>query len=80
MSELSESCVCPCNGRTYVAITTHRKSKSHLYWELQNEMKELKASLTEKDNAILRLQLANERLQELNFFLMEKVKNPSSDE
>ena len=56
------------------SLKSHKKTKGHISWENEKEMRELKKSLTERDNKILALQIKIKRLKELNTSLILRIK------
>lgn len=68
---------CECNNKDYPSsnsLKTHMKTKGHISWEKARELRDLKMSLTEKDNEILALKLKVDRLKELNTVLVLRIK------
>lgn len=68
---------CECNKKEYPSmqsLKSHKKTKGHISWENEKEMRELKKSLTERDNEILALQIKIKRLKELNMSLILRIK------
>ena len=67
---------CDCNNKCYpsqASLKSHKKTKSHKQWEEQNELRELKIKLTEKDNKILSLENKLNSLRELNTHLLNRI-------
>lgn len=68
---------CECNKKEYASLQSlksHKKTKAHISWENEKELRELKKSLTERDNEILELKLKINRLKELNTSLILRIK------
>ena len=68
---------CDCTQRNYKSrsgLAAHRKTKVHMQWEQNSELRMLKVQLTHKDNEIVKLTADKELLQELNLVLVRKIK------
>ena len=68
---------CECNRKEYPSansLKAHQKTKGHTSWINAKEMRELKKSLTERDNEIVSLKLKVDRLKELNTTLILRLK------
>ncbi len=67
--EISESLVCPCNGKLYktkASLKAHRNTLIHKNWELPKEKKTLEVDIN-------RLQIENDHLKRLNILLIERI-------
>ncbi len=74
--QLSLCFTCECNNKSYpsqLSLKNHQKTKSHQQWMGINELKQLKVSLTEKENVILKLNLDIQNLKELNNLLIKRT-------
>ena len=56
-------------------MAAHKKTKVHVQWEQNSELRNLKIEMTKRDNEIVRLQSDKELLQELNLVLVRKIKD-----
>lgn len=56
-----------------MSLKNHQKTKGHKQWEEANELKQLKISLTEKENKILKLENDIESLIDLNNLLIQRL-------
>lgn len=68
---------CECNAKEYPtssSLKAHQKTKGHVNWENKKELRDLKKSLTERENEIVSLKLKVERLKELNTTLIMRLK------
>jgi len=75
--EISVQYICPCNKKSYPSkqsLKAHHHTKGHLQWEHENELRNLKITLTEKDNVILLLTNKNSLLRDLNNTLIKRIK------
>ena len=69
---------CECTQRNYKSrsgLAAHKKTKVHVQWEQNSELRNLKIEMTKRDNEIVRLQSDKELLQELNLVLVRKIKD-----
>jgi len=64
--ELSQSLVCPCNGKLYKNLKTHKKSQCHLFWEQNAAQKDTLIKIN-------RLENENGHLRRLNVILVERI-------
>lgn len=74
--EVTQTFICDCNNRNYntkIGLNQHRRTKAHVQWENQKELRELKIDLTKKDNKIMELEIDKKNLQDLNLILMKKI-------
>ena len=74
--EITQTFICDCNNRNYntkIGLNQHRRTKAHVQWENQKELRELKIELTKKDNKIMELEIDKKNLQDLNLILMKKI-------
>ena len=72
---------CECTGKNYKtksALAAHKKTKIHMQWEVQAELRGLKVQLTKRDNKIVGLQADKQALQELNMLLVREVQRARS--
>ena len=63
--EVSPILKCPCNNRLYKnqhCLKAHKKTETHLNYMMKQELKDLKVTLTQKDNIILQ---QNTRIEDL---------------
>ena len=61
---LVEDLVCRCNGKAYVSLTSlnaHRKTKGHLAWETENELRESLCRSKRFENEISQLKMKHEK-------------------
>ena len=75
--EISVQYTCNCNNKKYPSmqsLNAHKKTKGHLQWENDNELRNLKITLTEKDNEIVGLTNKVNMLRELNTQLLTRIK------
>ena len=75
--EISVQYICPCNKKSYPSrqsLKAHCRTKGHLQWEHEHELRSLKITLTEKDNEILLLTNKNSLLRDLNTTLINRIK------
>ena len=73
---------CECNKKEYPStnsLKAHQKTKGHISWINAKEIRELKKSLTERDNEIVSLKLKIDRLKELNTTLILRFKEDMSE-
>ena len=76
MNSISYSLTCKCNSKTYSSeksYKTHCKTKGHLAWVEQTELKNIKMELTRRDNEITVLKKKNEDLRDLNLILVKRL-------
>lgn len=74
--EVSLCYTCYCNNKNYpsqLSLKNHQKTKGHKQWVETNELKQLKISLTEKDNKILKLEKDIESLIDLNNLFIHRL-------
>lgn len=74
--EVTQTFICECNDRNYntkIGLNQHRRTKAHVQWENQKELRELKIELTKKYNKIMELEVDKKNLQDLNLLLMKKI-------
>lgn len=67
ITKVSTCFQCECNGKMYDSRTKlkqHQKSQSHVAWHTARELRELKITLTRRDNEILKLTTENTFLKE----------------
>ena len=67
---------CECNNKTYPSkqsLNAHKKTKSHRSWEEAGELRELKMTLTHRDNEIVTLKNTINSLKELNTILIKRL-------
>ena len=67
--EISQSLVCPCNGKLYksnASLKAHHRTQCH---QLYEKSKEQKGTLVD----INRLQIENDHLRRLNVLLIERI-------
>ena len=64
--ELSQNLVCPCNGKLYKNLKTHKKSQAHQFWEQNKEQKDINIKINKLENE-------NGHLRRLNILLMERI-------
>lgn len=72
---------CECNQKKYPSessLKAHKKTKGHISWLNTKELRELKMSLTERDNEIVALKLKIKRLLHLNTTLILNMKEDTS--
>lgn len=68
---------CPCNGHSYPsksALQSHYKTKAHVAWTNREELRELKITLTQRDNTISMLRNQVDALRSLNTQLIERIR------
>ena len=68
---------CPCNKKSYPSkqsLKAHQRTKGHLQWDHEHELRSLKITLTEKDNNILFLTNKISLLRDLNNKLIDRIK------
>jgi len=58
--EVAVCSTCPCNGKTYVHLTAHRRTKTHRLWELQGEVRELTIRIKQLENENQRIRVKGE--------------------
>jgi len=76
MNSISYSLTCKCNNKTYSSeksYKNHCKTKGHLAWTEQMELKNIKMELTRRDNEITALKVQNEDLRDLNLILVKRL-------
>jgi len=67
---------CACNNKTYPSkqsLKAHQRTKSHLQWEHEAELRNLKITLTEKDNVIISLNNKLTILRDFNSQLLVRI-------
>ena len=67
--ELSQSLVCPCNGKLYKSTSTlkaHKNSQCHLFWEQNASQKDTLIKINKLENE-------NGHLRRLNIILVERI-------
>ena len=72
---------CDCSNRTYpsnASLKSHQKTKQHIAYMKEKELRELKISLTDRDNTILKLNNTICLLRELNTTILKRLSIESS--
>lgn len=67
VKKLSTAFQCECNGKIYdspAKLKQHQKTNSHIAWVNVRELRELKITLTQRDNEIMKLKNEKEYLRE----------------
>ena len=75
--EITPVYTCPCSNRTYPhrrSLLAHHRTKMHTKWVSENELRDLKISLTKRDNKILTLKNDNRQLMKVNELLLDRIK------
>ena len=65
-----------CNDKTYPSkqsLKAHQRTKGHLQWEHEAELRNLKITLTEKDNTIISLNNKLTILRDFNSQLLVRI-------
>lgn len=69
--------ICPCNNKSYPSkqsLKAHQRTKGHLQWDNEHELRNLKITLTERDNNIVYLNNKVDLLRDLNNKLIDRIK------
>jgi hypothetical protein len=61
------------------SLKLHHKSKSHVSWVQDNELKQLKMTLTERDNQVVSLKTKLISVIELNSILLKRINISESE-
>ena len=70
---LVENKICPCTGKRYKSLKTHKKSDKHRFWVARQELKDLREELTRKEIKIGHLKQKIDALQDANLALLNEV-------
>lgn len=70
--DLDLAYICACNGKNYKtksSLNAHMKTKIHIQWQNESELRGLKIQLTQRDNKIISLNEKMKTLRETNVAL-----------
>lgn len=75
-TSVARTYVCACTGKDYHSasgLRAHHKTQRHIAWAEKNELRDLKATLTKRENKIIDLEQSLSTLRSFNEHLIREL-------